>query len=73
MIASLNRLMDLVEEHLEQQPDVDAWARTTGTTEHHLRRMFASLAGMPEIVAVLDRADDFSVATTELWLPVEPG
>lgn len=26
----------------------------------------------PEIVAVLDRADDFSTATTELWLPVEP-
>lgn len=26
----------------------------------------------PSIVAVLDRADDFSTATTELWLPVEP-
>jgi AraC family transcriptional regulator len=26
----------------------------------------------PEIVAVLDRADDFSTATCELWLPVEP-
>ena len=26
----------------------------------------------PEIVAVLDRADDFSTATSELWLPVEP-
>ena len=26
----------------------------------------------PEIVAVLDRADDFSSATCELWLPVEP-
>ncbi|MBY8874239.1 AraC family transcriptional regulator [Micromonospora sp. PLK6-60] len=26
----------------------------------------------PAIVAVLDRADDFSTATTELWLPVEP-
>lgn len=25
----------------------------------------------PEVVAVLDRADDFSVATVELWLPVE--
>jgi len=25
----------------------------------------------PSIVAVLDRADDFSSATTELWLPVE--
>jgi AraC family transcriptional regulator len=25
----------------------------------------------PSIVAVLDRADDFSTATTELWLPIE--
>ncbi|MFB2557112.1 AraC family transcriptional regulator [Herbiconiux liangxiaofengii] len=25
----------------------------------------------PSIVAVLDRADDFSTATTELWMPVE--
>lgn len=29
-------------------------------------------ASGPEIVAVLERADDFSTATTELWLPVEP-
>jgi AraC family transcriptional regulator len=27
----------------------------------------------PSIVAILDRADDFSTATCELWLPVEPG
>ncbi|MGH3876043.1 MAG: AraC family transcriptional regulator [Actinophytocola sp.] len=26
----------------------------------------------PEIVAVLERADDFSTATCELWVPVEP-
>lgn len=26
----------------------------------------------PEVVAVLDRAEDFSTATVELWLPVEP-
>lgn len=26
----------------------------------------------PSIVAILDRADDFSTATSELWLPVEP-
>jgi AraC family transcriptional regulator len=26
----------------------------------------------PSIVAVLDRADDFSTATCDLWLPVEP-
>ena len=27
----------------------------------------------PEVVAVIDRADDFSTATVELWLPVEEG
>ncbi|MER5898120.1 AraC family transcriptional regulator [Streptomyces sp. NPDC001876] len=27
----------------------------------------------PSVVAVLERADDFSTATCELWLPVEPG
>ena len=27
----------------------------------------------PEVVAVIDRADDFSTATVELWLPVEGG
>lgn len=27
----------------------------------------------PSIVAVIDRAEDFSTATTELWLPVEKG
>ncbi|HWS38944.1 MAG TPA: AraC family transcriptional regulator [Actinoplanes sp.] len=27
----------------------------------------------PEIVAVLERTGDFTVATCELWLPVEPG
>ena len=27
----------------------------------------------PSIVAVLERAEDFSTATTELWLPVEWG
>jgi AraC family transcriptional regulator len=27
----------------------------------------------PSLVAVLDRAEDFSTATCELWLPVEPG
>ena len=26
----------------------------------------------PEIVAVLEHADDFSTATCALWLPVEP-
>ncbi|GIJ26765.1 AraC family transcriptional regulator [Micromonospora qiuiae] len=47
MISALNRLVDLVEEHLGEDLDVGALARRLGTTEYHLRRMFSSLAGMP--------------------------
>ena len=47
MISALNRLVDLVEKHLTEQIDVNELARTLGTTEYHLRRMFSSLAGMP--------------------------
>lgn len=47
MISALNRLVDLVEEHLTEDFDVDAAAKTLGTTAYHLRRMFSSLAGMP--------------------------
>lgn len=50
MIDVLNQLVDVVEEHLSDgtgEPDVTALARSLGTTEHHLRRMFSSLAGMP--------------------------
>lgn len=47
MITALNRLVDLVEQHLTEEIDVTALARTLGTTEYHLRRMFSSLAGMP--------------------------
>ena len=52
MIAALNRLVDLVEEHVaERSPgkelDVAAAAAELGSTEYHLRRMFSSLAGMP--------------------------
>ncbi|MEU3553723.1 AraC family transcriptional regulator [Streptomyces fragilis] len=47
MIAALNKLVDLVEEHLAEELDVGALARRSGTTEYHLRRMFSSLAGMP--------------------------
>ncbi|MEV4352541.1 helix-turn-helix domain-containing protein [Actinoplanes sp. NPDC049596] len=45
MIAALNQLVVLVES-LEEL-DVGEVARKLGTTEHHLRRMFSSLAGMP--------------------------
>lgn len=47
MISALNRLVDLVEEHLTEEIDVNGLARRLGTTEYHLRRMFSSLAGMP--------------------------
>ncbi|MET0434981.1 MAG: AraC family transcriptional regulator [Cellulomonas sp.] len=47
MIASLNELVDLVEDHLDEDLDVSGLAASLGTTEYHLRRMFSSLAGMP--------------------------
>ncbi len=51
MIAALNSAVDAVESELAADPsaslDVGALARSLGTTEHHLRRMFSSLAGMP--------------------------
>ncbi|WP_280493569.1 AraC family transcriptional regulator [Nocardia asiatica] len=47
MISALNRLVELVEEHLTEEFDVDELARALGTTEYHLRRMFSSLAAMP--------------------------
>src|SRR3954447_6281685 len=47
VISTLNRLVDLVEQHLTEELDVDGLARALGTTEYHLRRMFSSLAGMP--------------------------
>lgn len=46
MIAALNQLVDVVERTAEEL-DVAAVASAHGTTEHHLRRMFSSLAGMP--------------------------
>lgn len=47
MIDILNRLAASVEEHLDEELDVEAFAARAGTTEYHLRRMFSSLAGMP--------------------------
>ncbi|MFE1440556.1 GyrI-like domain-containing protein [Streptomyces sp. NPDC058739] len=47
MISALNQLVDLVEEHLAEEPDIQRLAGALGTTEYHLRRMFSSLAGMP--------------------------
>lgn len=63
-----------------------AWAvfRTEGAHPEALQTAWAATATEwfpsnpwrlrpgPSIVAVLDRADDFTTATCELWLPVEP-
>ena len=47
MLAALNHLVDAVDEACGDVVDVAAVASQHGTTEHHLRRMFSSLAGMP--------------------------
>ena len=47
VIASLNRLVELIEENLAEDVDLALVAGALGTTEYHLRRMFSSLAGMP--------------------------
>ena len=61
MIAGLNLAVDDVELHLatDASAPVDAagTAVRTGTTEHHLRRMFSSLAGMPLSDYVRPRRD----------------
>ena len=46
MLVALNRLVDAVEEAAGGEVDVAAVAVQHGTTEHHLRRMFSSLAGL---------------------------
>lgn len=69
--------------------DVDAgpWAvfRAAGPHPDTLQTLWAATATEwfpsnpwrlrpgPEVVAVVERADDFSTATVELWLPVEAG
>ena len=47
MIAVLNRVVDLIEEHLTEEIDIAGLTAGLGTTEYHVRRMFSSLAGMP--------------------------
>ena len=47
MIAALNRLVEYVDDHLTEEIDISGLAARLGTTEYHLRRMFASLTGMP--------------------------
>lgn len=47
MIAVLNRVVEYIEQNLDDAMDVASLATRLGTTEYHLRRMFSSLAGMP--------------------------
>ncbi|QKJ18068.1 AraC family transcriptional regulator [Microbacterium hominis] len=47
MIAILNRVVEHVEQNLTDDVDIDGLAKSLGTTEYHVRRMFSSLAGMP--------------------------
>ncbi|MFC5748078.1 AraC family transcriptional regulator [Actinomadura rugatobispora] len=47
MLDWLNKALEHVEEDPGRPVDVAAMARTALTSEHHLRRMFAALAGMP--------------------------
>ncbi len=47
MIATLNALVDLVEQTHDEAVDVAGFAREHATTEYHLRRMFSALAQIP--------------------------
>jgi AraC family transcriptional regulator len=71
-------------DHLDVAPGSWAVFRSSGPYPDTLQQTWAATATEwfpsnrwrlrpgPEILAVLERADDFSTATTELWLPVEP-
>lgn len=47
MIGTLNALVDRIESRASDDLDIPEFARSHGTTEYHLRRMFSALAGMP--------------------------
>jgi AraC family transcriptional regulator len=64
VIATLNRLVELVEDHLTDDVDVAHLASSLGTTEYHLRRMFSSLAGIP--VSEYVRRRRMTVAAADL-------
>lgn len=67
MLAALNRLVDAVEEAAAGEVDVAAVAAEHGSTEHHLRRMFSSLAGMP--VSEYVRRRRMSLAAADVLMP----
>jgi len=64
VIEILNRLIAEIEGHLTDEIDVEAFAARAGTTGHHLRRMFSSLAGMP--VSEYIRRRRMTLAATDL-------
>lgn len=47
MLERLNKALEMVETNTTEPVDATAMARVTLTSEHHFRRMFATLAGMP--------------------------
>ncbi|MFD7500630.1 GyrI-like domain-containing protein [Streptomyces sp. NPDC059850] len=47
MLERLNQAMEHIEGRLDQDLDAQELARIAATSEHHLRRMFSALAGMP--------------------------
>jgi AraC family transcriptional regulator len=64
VITTLNRMIEFVDEHLTEDIDVDGLARSLGTTDYHVRRMFSSLAGMP--LSEYIRRRRMTVAAAEL-------
>lgn len=47
MLEHLNEAMEHIERHLTEEVDVREPARIARTSEHHFRRMFSALAGIP--------------------------
>ncbi|WP_017586483.1 AraC family transcriptional regulator [Nocardiopsis ganjiahuensis] len=47
MLDRLNKALEQVESNLDEPVDAAAMARTVLTSEHHFRRMFSALSGMP--------------------------
>ncbi|MFR9732243.1 AraC family transcriptional regulator [Saccharopolyspora sp. MS10] len=47
MLERWNRALEQVEDRLDRQVDVAELARIAATSEHHCRRVFSALAGMP--------------------------
>ncbi|WP_029090436.1 AraC family transcriptional regulator [Brevibacterium album] len=59
-----NAAMDHIEAHLAERIDVAALARQAAVSEHHFRRMFATLAGIP--LSEYIRRRRMTVAAAEL-------